>query len=154
MNPPVDPSSNQPLNPESIHHLHNLNHWALLVAALVLWLIGAVWYSPILFARPWMKLIPAPASPGKSNAMVVGMISSFICDIVLAFVLWHFVTWAGAHSWATGAFIGFLTWLGFIVAPQLPQGIYENRPFPLFAINSGYWLVGLLISGALLATWR
>ena len=53
-----------------------------------------------------------------------------------------------------GAFIGFLVWLGFFAAPNLPQGIYENRPFKLFAINNGYWLVGLLIVGVLLSVWR
>jgi hypothetical protein len=36
----------------------------------------------------------------------------------------------------------------------LPQGIYEGRPFKLFAINQGYWLVGLMIVGAMLAVWR
>ena len=40
------------------------------------------------------------------------------------------------------------------IAPNFAQGIYESRPFKLFAINSGYWLVGLLITGGLLATWR
>ena len=32
--------------------------------------------------------------------------------------------------------------------------IYEGRPFNLFAINVGYWLVGLAISGAVIAVWR
>jgi hypothetical protein len=47
-----------------------------------------------------------------------------------------------------------ISWLGFIAAPSFAQGIYEGRPFKLFAINTGYWLVGLLITGALLAVWR
>jgi hypothetical protein len=50
--------------------------------------------------------------------------------------------------------IGFILWLGFIAAPLAASYIYEGRPFKLFAINTGYWLVGLLITGGLLAVWR
>lgn len=135
----------------SIHPLHIHNFWALLVSAVIIWVLGAIWYSPVLFAKPWMKMVPSCAK--KQLAMFAGMGSSFVCDLVLSLILWHVVSWAGARTWETGALVGFLVWLGFIVAPQLPQGIYESRPFKLFAINTGYWLVSLLISGALLAVW-
>jgi hypothetical protein len=74
--------------------------------------------------------------------------------LLVAFILLHFVLWSGAQTVGTGAFVGFLAWLGFIAATQFPQSIYEGRPPRLFAINSGYWLVGLLIIGGLLAVWR
>jgi hypothetical protein len=80
--------------------------------------------------------------------------ASFVLDLVLSLVLAHVVYWSGAATYGWGAFIGFLMWLGFFAAPSLPQGIYEGRPFKLFAINQGYWLVGLMIVGALLAVWR
>lgn len=135
-----------------MHHLH-FNHWALLVSALILWLLGAIWYSPVLFARPWMALIGID-SADKGKGMVTGMISSFIGDLILSLVLAHVVLWSGTGSCRGGAFIGFLVWLGFFAAPTFPQGIYEGRPFKLFAINSGYWLVGLVVVGCLLAVWR
>ena len=72
----------------------------------------------------------------------------------IALTLLHFIYWSAAATYGAGAFVGFLCWLGLIAATQFPQGIYENRPFKLFAINSGYWLVGLLIIGGLLAVWR
>jgi hypothetical protein len=137
-----------------MQHLH-FNHWAILVSALMLWLLGAVWYSPALFAKPWMALLkinPDPTKKGKG--MIAGMISSFIGDLILSLMLAHFVTWSGAVNPGAGAFIGFIVWLGFFVAPNFPQGIYEGRPFKLFAINNGYWLVGLIASGILLAVWR
>jgi hypothetical protein len=136
-----------------MHHLH-FNHWALLVSALILWFLGAIWYSPVLFAKPWMALLKIDPSKTNSKTMVPGMIASFIGDLILSLVLAHIVLWSGADSCGWGAFIGFLVWLGFFAAPNLPQGIYEGRPFKLFAINNGYWLVGLMIVGALLAVWR
>ncbi len=136
-----------------MHHLH-FNHLALLVSALFLWFLGAAWYSPALFAKRWMDLLGLKRDPSKRGSMIFGMISSLIGDLILSFALAHVVLWSGADSLAWGALVGFICWLGFIAAPNFPQGIYERRPFALFAINSGYWLVGLIVTGGLLAVWR
>jgi hypothetical protein len=137
----------------SFHHLQHMNHWAVLVSALFLWFLGAAWYSPALFAKPWMAALGiSPDHPKKGLAL--GMVSSLIGDLFVAFILLHFILWSGASTCLMGAFVGFICWLGFFAAIQLPQGIYESRPFRLFAINGGYWLVGLLLIGPLLAVWR
>ena len=137
----------------SSHHPNHMNHWAVLVSALILWFLGAVWYSPVLFAKPWMAALHIePDHPKKGLAL--GMAASFLGDLLVAFVLLHFILWSGASNFAMGAFIGFLCWLGFFAATQLPQGIYESRPFRLFAINASNWLLGLLMIGGLLAVWR
>lgn len=138
-----------------MHHIfRDLNYVAIIVSAVILWLLGAVWYSPALFAKPWMAIIGIKKDAGKSSSMAAGMIASFICDLILAFILAHIVIWTQAATFGWGAMVGFIVWVGFIAAPNLPQGIYEGRPFKLFAINSGYWLVGLLIVGGVLAIWR
>jgi hypothetical protein len=134
-------------------HLH-INHLAVIVSALILWFLGAAWYSPALFAKPWMAMPGIKKGEGNKNSLLAGMISSLICDLVLSFILAHFVVWTGTATFGWGALIGFLCWVGFFAAPNLPQGIYENRPFKLFAINNGYWLVGLIVVGGLLAVWR
>ena len=137
----------------SIHHLHGFNHGAILVSALILWFLGAAWYSPALFAKPWMAALNIVPT-GQKKGLAKGMIASLVGDLLVAFALLHMILWSEASTFAAGAFIGFLAWLGFFAATQLPQGIYEGRPVKLFFINSGYWLVGLLIVGGLEAVWR
>jgi len=138
-----------------MHHVfHDLNNLAVVVSAVILWLLGAVWYSPALFAKPWMALLGIEKGATKGSSMIAGMITSFVCDIILAFILAHIVIWTQASTFGWGALVGFLVWVGFIAAPNLPQSIYEGRPFKLFAINSGYWLVGMVIIGGVLAAWR
>jgi hypothetical protein len=138
-----------------MHHIHHsLNFWAILVSGLFLWFLGAVWYSPPVFAKSWMAMLGIKKGESNKNSLLAGMISSSIGDLILAFALAHFVFWSGADSFGWGALIGFIVWLGFFAAPNFPQGLYENRPFKLFAINNGYWLVGLLIVGGILAIWR
>jgi hypothetical protein len=136
-----------------MQHLH-FNHWAILVSALIQWFLGAAWYSPALFAKPWMAMVFVRADSKKTNSMVMGMIASFVGSLVTSFMLAHVVIWAGAATFYLGALIGFILWLGFIAAPLAASYIYEGRPFKLFAINTGYWLVGLMITGGLLAVWH
>ena len=134
-----------------MHHLH-LNHMAILVAALIQFFLGALWYS-LFFAKPWMAL--TGHNPGeRPKGAIVAMFSSFIGGLILSLVLAHVVAWSGVGTVGWGAVIGFICWLGFIAAPLLSETLYEKRPYRLFAINSGYWLVSLLISGALLAVWQ
>jgi hypothetical protein len=133
---------------------HGLNYLAILVSAVILWMLGAVWYSPALFAKPWMEMLGLKKGEGKQSGLVLGMIASFIGDVVLSFILAHIIFWAKAFGYMNGSVLGVLVWIGFFAAPNLPQCIYEGRPFKLFAINSGYWLVGLFIVGGLLATWH
>lgn len=137
---------------QHIHHF--LNPWALLVCAAFLWILGAFWYSPLLFARPWIEIVGRKQGE-KPKGVVTGMISSFLGDLILAFVLAHIIGWAGARaSFGWGVFIGFLCWLGFFAAPLFPQHIYEGRPFRYFLITGGYWLIGLPITGGILAVWH
>jgi hypothetical protein len=136
-----------------MHHLHNFNFWAILVAALFQWFLGALWYSAPLFAKPWMAIVGRRKGDDKSG-LATGMIASIICDFIVSFILAHVIIWSGSTSYGRGALVGFIMWAGFIAGPSLPQGIYEGRPFTLFAINGGYWLVGLVGSGILLAIWR
>jgi len=139
---------------EHVHIHHTFNHLAIIASGVFLWLFGAVWYSPPLFAKPWMAMLGIQKGQSKQASLIAGMISSLIGDLVLSFILAHFIIWSDASTIGWGALIGFLVWCGFFAAPNLPQGIYEGRPFKLFAINNGYWLIGLLVSGGLIAAWR
>ncbi len=128
------------------------NLWAVLIVALIQWVLGALWYA-LLFRKPWMELV-GRKSEGKPKGAAVAMTSSFIGGLVLAYVMAHVIVWAGAWTWHRGAVVGVICWLGFIAAPLFAQHLYEKRPFKLFAINAGYWFVALAVSGVVLAVWR
>ncbi len=135
------------------HIHHEIRFLPILVAALILWVLGALWFSPALFAKPWVAIVGRQMGE-KPKGVAWGMIASYIGDLLLAFVLLHIVIWSGADSVLDGLHIGLIAWLGFILATLYPQSIYEGRPFKYFAITGGYWLIGLLAIGALLAAWH
>lgn len=135
------------------HIHHQLHHLPILVSAVILWLLGALWYSPLLFAKPWIAIVGRKMGE-KPKGVVHGMIASLIGDLLVAFILAHIIIWSGADDVLDGLHIGLIAWVGFVLGPLYPQHIYEGRPFKYFAINAGYWLIGLLGIGALLAVWH
>jgi len=136
-----------------MHHVHDLNFVAIVVCAVIVWIIGALWYSPVLFAKPWVAIVGRQMGE-KPKGVYVGMIGSLIGDLFLCFVLAHIIHWSGAEGWMGGAHIGLLMWAGFNAAVMFPQSIYEGRPLKYFLINTGYWLISLVIAGAILTIWR
>ena len=87
---------------------HALNNLAILVSAIILWILGALWFSPALFAKPWMQLLGIKREPGKRDGMLLGMTASFICDVVLSFVLSTIIMWSNSTGFAHGAILGVL----------------------------------------------
>jgi hypothetical protein len=129
-----------------------INWLAVAAAALVKFLLGWLWYSPFAFGRQWQAATgcsPEDMRKALPRAIPADLVLSFI----MAFVLLHAVYYAGAKTWALGAIVGVLNWLGFIVAVSLPQHLYEKRPMRLFILNNAYLLIALAIMGAILAVW-
>jgi hypothetical protein len=134
-----------------------INYPAVFVSALAYWMLGAVWYSSLLFERPFIALKgftpeQLEAIRASSHAGEIG--AALAVSLLTAYVLAHFVKFTGAETGASGALAGFWLWLGFVVTTNLSTVLFEGRPVGLYLINNGYHLVGLLGMGALLAVWR
>ena len=132
-------------------HYFDIKILAVLVAAIIQWVIGALWYG-LIFAKPWKALV-SPKEGQKTAAIAYAWITSFIANLILCFVLVHIILWAGRAALGRGAFVGLACWLGFMAPPLCAQHIYEGRPFKLFIINAGYWLVAMILAGAVLSCW-
>lgn len=136
----------------------DVNLWSVLVAAIAAMVVGFVWYSPLLFARPWMlamgydpgdqaKLAEMRRGAGKTYTLAFG------ASLVSAFVLGKIIEITTVNSVLYGMKIGFAVWLGFVATVQLTAMLFERKPAKLFSINTGYQLVSYLIMGIILAVW-
>lgn len=129
-----------------------INWWAVLLAAGIKFVLGALWYSPALFGKQWMaaaKLSEAELRAGMGPAIAV----EIVADLIAAFILLHAVHYAGAVSLWQGGLVGFFNWAGFVATFTLGQVFYERRPWSLFAFANGYWALSLILMGAILAIW-
>ena len=122
------------------------NYPAVVVCAIVYWLIGGLWYG-FLFTKPWTTLEgPAPNTVNPFRAYII----TFVLNLLIAFVLAQICVWRNANTASRGAAIGILLWLGIVGPITLTTAMYEGRPMELFAINEFYPLVGLCVMGTIL----
>jgi hypothetical protein len=136
--------------------LSNINFLALFVAAIASFALGALWYSPVLFGKAWQKTLGfTDESLAKSNmALIFGssFVLIFLMDFGLAIIL------QGHASRDINAFSGFIYGLligvFFIATSYGINMIYQRKSFLLWAIDSGYQVSYLAMTGAILGAWR
>jgi len=136
-----------------------VNLWAVLASALATMVIGFVWYSPVLFARPWIVLMgydpndKAKIAEMQKSAGPSYMLS-LVASLVSAAVLGKIIVIATINSPLYGVKMGLAVWLGFVTTVQLTNSLFSRQPAKLYAINTGYQLVCFLAMGAIMGAWR
>ncbi len=135
-----------------------VNLLAVLVAAIACMILGFIWYSPLLFAKPWTVLMGYdPSDKAKMEEMRKGAgalyTMSFVVSLVTAFLLGKIIRISTVETALYGMKIGAGVWLGFVTTVQLTDKLFTRRPFQLYLINTGYQLVCFLAMGAILAVW-
>jgi hypothetical protein len=128
-------------------------HLSSIAAAVVVKMIlGALWYSPVLFVKPWMQMTGVTHEQMRQR-MPKGVAVDLIGAILTAFGMAYIVGYSGAQGIDAGLSIAFLVWLGFVAPSALASVLYEGKPWGLWLLNSGYWLISLMAMGAVLANW-
>lgn len=134
----------------------DVNYLAVLLAAVASMIVGFLWYSQMLFGKPWMKLMGYNETDLKAQQKKMGMYYglSFVLSLIMAYVLFHVMTMAmNFYRYTpiqTGLTSAFWIWFGFIMPVQATGEIFGGKKWNLFAINTGYQLVALLVMGIVL----
>ena len=134
--------------------MKGINHWAVLVAAVVFFAIGAGWYN--IFSKPWHdgigKTVDQITSEygGSPLPYVVG----FLAIVVMCYTLGWIVQKGMAPTAGNGALTGATVAFGIVGAALALNYGFEARGLTLWLINAGYVIVGLVISGAIIGAWR
>ena len=138
-------------------NLPPVNYLAVLVGGILIFALGALWYSA-LFSKPWIayqgKTEAELRAQSAGTSMPLMFLQAFVCALlsswVLAVLLNHFVN----PTPVRGALLGALCWLGFAGATSYAGSLFSMRPKGLWLIDSGYNLVSFMLAGVLLAVWR
>jgi uncharacterized membrane protein required for colicin V production len=131
-----------------------VNYLAILVVSIICYLLGALWYSPPLFANQWMRAIGKTEEDLKGGASASTYVITFVVWVVTSYVLAVFIHYSGASSFGYGMLAGFLCWFGFYALLSLMMSLFEQKPKQIWLINVSYVLVAFLISGGILAIWK
>jgi Protein of unknown function (DUF1761) len=132
-----------------------INYWAIVAAAVAALVVGAVWYSPLLFGNAYLELHGRnPDSMADMKIRVGEMIGDFVRYLVVGYILARFFVLLGVADWKRAVQTGLWLWLGFQAMLLLGSVLHEQMPWLLYAIHAGDALVKTLFMSVILGLWR
>ena len=127
-------------------------HWiAVIVAAIVGFPLGALWYGP-LFGRPWMAATGITQERARQANMGKIYGTTLLLNLVIATSLAMFI--GTEANLLDGLFAGFMGGFTFVAAAFGVSYLFEFRPIKLWLINAGYQVVVFSVMGAILGAWH
>ena len=157
-----------------------MNFYSVIVAAATTLVVGAIWYSPMLFANAWMKEYGLTEEQLKKGNMLKIFGLTFLFSIMIAMIMqvltihqFGAVGMVGGdptkalpsynafmadygtafRTFKHGALHGFMSGL-FLAFPLIAiNGLFEHKSWKYIFINAGYWTVSMTIMGAIVCGW-
>jgi hypothetical protein len=129
---------------------------AIVVAAFATFAFGALWYSPLLFGRLWVKahgytpekLVEMRAGAARAYAV------SLLCYGVIALALAVLIDRLGIAGARSAVKLGVLCWAGFAATLGLTAQMFSDKRFATYLIDAGYQLLAIVGMSLLLTLWR
>lgn len=129
------------------------------VVALVNFILSWLWYSPLLFAKPWLIALgldpnrgPKDMTDAEKKRMPFLFLGGVASSVLRATSLAVLVSSLGAKSFGEGAAIGLLTWAGFALTYSFDT-LWEGRKGKVLLINNGLLVLTHAVFGGVLAVW-
>lgn len=136
--------------------MYELNYALIVVATVAQFILGALWYSPLMFGKWWMQIMEVThlgkdelakmqkeMGPFYALQFVLALITTFCLANVLAFG-----TMANPAYSVYGA--AFWTWFGFIATTQISTVIWGNTKKKYWCkqifVMLSYQLVGIMLA--------
>lgn len=133
-----------------------LNWGAIAVAALAYFVLGSLWYSPVLFVKKWIAYLKIDVNaPDAKKGMGVMLGGSIVMMFIQALAIAILAERLGIRGdgWMSGLKLGALTGCCFSAATIGVNYLYEKKPFGLFLINAGYAVAGNVIAAVIICSW-
>ena len=130
----------------------HVNFPGALVGAFLAFLVGGIWYSPVLFAKPWMRatgLQDDELKKGTGRVFGGAFALALVGNVNLAFFLAD-----GTPNLGWGIAAGALAGVGWVATAMGVTYLFERRSLRLYLIDAGYHVVALMLSGAILGVWK
>lgn len=146
--------SRNPLRP-MYHALFEIDYLAVLVTAVAGFLIGWLWYSPVLFAKPWMaemKITEEMMKEAAAKGMAGFFIRSFLYTLFSTAALYLLIASRGYPNVIKGVGIGVFAGL-FVGLRFLNGAVWEQKSAKLLAITVGHEVALFAAQGAILGAW-
>lgn len=138
---------------------HHVNWLALIVSALGYFIIGALWFSPVLFSKVWQaehKIVMSEEDRKKVNIplmMLTTLVLNIIITLGVAMIVMAFKPDGARLTALTGAKIGILVG-GMIAAVMGMTYMYLGKSIKIWIIDSMYHVLGVTMVAVVLTVWH
>ncbi|MBZ0180331.1 MAG: DUF1761 domain-containing protein [Melioribacteraceae bacterium] len=132
--------------------MSQINFLAVIAAAISSFIIGGIWYSPMMFSKAWMNETGHTEEDLKSGNMAMIFGGSFVLSLIIAFNLAAFLGTEADLSF--GLFAGFAAGFGWVAMSIGITYFFERKSLKLFLINAGYHVIAYTVMGAILGAWK
>jgi hypothetical protein len=156
------------------------NIYAILVASLVTLVVGFIWYNPKVFGTIWMRETGMTDEKAKQSNMLkvfgLTIIYSFMLAFILPALVIHQMGALGMvggdptlakpsyeafladygtafRTFKHGALHGFVAGLFIALPVTAINALFEQKSWKYILINAGYWIVSMMIMGAIICGW-
>lgn len=128
------------------------NLLAVIAAALASFVVGGLWYSPVLFGKAWQRETGLTDEQlGKGNmALIFGL--AFVLCLCAALVFALFLGPRPKLMLGLGA--GFAAGAFWVASSFGVNYLFERKSLKLFAINGGYHTLQFTLIGLILSLWH
>jgi len=132
-------------------NLPELNIVAILIAAAIEVVIGAIWFNaPFAFNKQWLAGIGKTAEQVAEDASPLSIVAAIVGALITAVVLAVIIGWLTIDTWSGGALVGLLMAFGFSANTAFIKDRFEARPLGLSLINAGHDIVIFALMGAVI----
>jgi hypothetical protein len=131
----------------------SINHLAVFAAALSDFFVGALWYSPLLFAKAWMKETGLTEEKMKKDNPFVKYGLTFIFSLIITYNLAFFL---GDPKFTLSSYLlySLLAGCGWASMAVGILSLFEMRGWKLMLMNWGYVTIAFVLKGLILGLWR
>jgi hypothetical protein len=132
--------------------LGSLNWVAVIVGAVVYFAIGAVWFTPQVFGKPWMAAIGWDESRPRPEMNPISYVGPALFYLVSAIATGLLAKATGTDTLSEGIVLGLIVGIGYALVVTATDAVFDpNKPKPWnwFAISGAYHVVSLAIVGAI-----
>jgi hypothetical protein len=129
-------------------NLFDVNWVAVVVAAASGFMVGGIWYGPIM-GKKWMGAVGITEDELQQGHMGKIYGGAFAFSLLASWALAHtFARYGTDFSFAVKVLTAFGIAIGFIVPAIATNYLFSQRSKTLFFIDASYWLLFYLAMGA------
>jgi hypothetical protein len=80
--------------------------------------------------------------------------TALVAEAVMAAAISCVTQLTGPQTALRGIKVAVLLWLGFVLTVLCTEYVFEVRTWSLLGINAGFWLLGMMLMGAIVGGWK